>query len=90
MAPWDHPGGPWGQQDGLEVVVSMLLVDFGVVLGPVYISFLISMSLTFHFVSGLFPGKFVFVIEISTLETSKIEVLARKVLQKSTFHGNRF
>ena len=58
MVPRDHPGGPWGQHDGHEVVRNRIFIDFGVILRPVYISFLIPRSLQFHFVSGLFPGHF--------------------------------
>ena len=45
-APWeailalrDHPGGPWEQQDGHEVVNNKIFVDFGVISGRVYVSF---------------------------------------------------
>ena len=45
-APWeailahrDHPGEPWEQQDGHEVTNNMILVDFGVISGLVYVSF---------------------------------------------------
>ena len=45
-APWDaipalrdHPGGPWGQQDGHEVANDRIFVDLGEISGPVYISF---------------------------------------------------
>ena len=37
LAPRDHPGGLWEQQDGLEVVNNRIFVDFGV--GPVNVSF---------------------------------------------------
>ena len=40
LAPRDHPGGPWEQQDGHEVVNDMILVDFGMIWGLVYISLL--------------------------------------------------
>ena len=39
LAPWDHPGGPWEQQDGHEVVNDRILVDLGVIPGPVYVNF---------------------------------------------------
>ena len=48
LAPRDHPGRPWEQQDGLEMVVYSILFDLGVILGPVFISFLSSRSLKFH------------------------------------------
>ena len=38
LAPRDRPGGPWEQQDGLEMVGYRILFDFGMILGPVYIS----------------------------------------------------
>ena len=57
MAPRDHAGGPWEQQDGLEMVVYKILFDFGVILGPVYISFLSSRTPKFRFFfSGGFLG----------------------------------
>ena len=39
LAPRDHPGGPWEQQDGHEVANDRILVEFGVTSGPVYVSF---------------------------------------------------
>ena len=46
-APWgtilasrEHPGGPWEQQDGFEVVDFIILLDFGVILGSYFESFL--------------------------------------------------
>ena len=33
LAPRDHPGGPWGQQDGFEMVVYRTLFDFWLILG---------------------------------------------------------
>ena len=44
LAPRNHPRGPREQQDGLEVVVYTILFDLGLVLGPVYIGFLLSRS----------------------------------------------
>ena len=38
LAPRDHPGGPWEQQDGREVANNRILVDFGVT-GPVLCQF---------------------------------------------------
>ena len=55
LAPRDHVGGPWEQQDGFEMVVYRILFDSEVIWGPVYISFLGSKSLKCHFCSGLFP-----------------------------------
>ena len=54
LAPRDYPGGPWTQQDGHEVVRNRIFIDFGVIMGPVYISFLISRSLTFHLFRACF------------------------------------
>ena len=56
MAPWDDLGGPWEQQDGIKMVVYKILFDFELILGPVYISFLTSRSLQFHFC--VFPNYF--------------------------------
>ena len=39
LAPRDHPGGPWGQQDGHEVANDRIFVEFIVISGPVYVSF---------------------------------------------------
>ena len=40
LAPRGHPGGPWEQQDGLEMVIYRILPDFRVISRRVYISFL--------------------------------------------------
>ena len=48
-----HPGGPWEQQDRLELLVYRILFDLGMAWGPVYISFLNSRSSKFHIFSGL-------------------------------------
>ena len=58
MAPRHHPGGPWKQQDGLELVDNRIFVDFGMIFGLVYVSFWVSKCLQMLFVSGLFPGHF--------------------------------
>ena len=55
LAPRDHLGGLWEQQDGLEVVIRSILFDFGVILGPVHISFFSSRRLRFHSFFGLVP-----------------------------------
>ena len=39
LAPRDHPGGPWEQQDGLEFANNRILVDLGMIPGFVYVSF---------------------------------------------------
>ena len=35
LAPRDHPEGPWEQQHGHEVANDRILVDFGVISGPI-------------------------------------------------------
>ena len=93
-APPDHPGGPGEQQDGHGVVWNSIFIDFRMILGPVYISFLSSRSLKFHFVSGLFPCHFFdrFLNRYFDVGDSKIQVFARNILQTSTFqcHWNCF
>ena len=44
LASRDHPGGPWEQQDGVEVVNNnnKILFDLGMILGVVYVSFGVS------------------------------------------------
>ena len=37
LAPRDHLGGPWEQQDGHEVARHRILVDFGMISGVVYV-----------------------------------------------------
>ena len=39
LAPRDHPGGPWEQQDGREVANNRIFVDFGVIWEPVFVRF---------------------------------------------------
>ena len=39
LAPRDHPGGPWEQQDGHEVANDRIFIDFELILGLVYDSF---------------------------------------------------
>ena len=39
LAPRDHPGGPWEQQDGHEVANNRIFVDVGLISRPVYVSF---------------------------------------------------
>ena len=39
LAPRDLLGGAWEQQDRFEVVDKIILVDFGKILGLVYVSF---------------------------------------------------
>ena len=55
LAPRDHPGGPWEQQDGHEVVNNRIFIDFGVISGLVYVIFwdskCLKVSFIFSFVS---------------------------------------
>ena len=60
-APWeailalrDHPGGPWEQQDGHEVANNRILVDLGVISGPVYVGFSDPKCLKNHYLLDLF------------------------------------
>ena len=53
MSPRGHPGGPWEQQDGFEVVNNSIFFDFGVILGFVYVSFWGFKMLKNSFFSGL-------------------------------------
>ena len=39
LAPRDHPGGPWEHQDGHEDANDGILVDFGMISGPVSVRF---------------------------------------------------
>ena len=62
-APWeailasrDHPGGPWEQQDGLEVVEIRIFVDLGMNLVPVYVS--VQNIFKIMLFPGLFPSHF--------------------------------
>ena len=50
-APWGHtlalrdrPGGPWDRQDGHKVVRKRICIDFGLILGRVYVSFCVQES----------------------------------------------
>ena len=63
MALRGHPGGPWGQQDGFEMVVYRILLDFGVILGPVYIRYLNSRILKFVFFLGFVSRSFFSIYE---------------------------
>ena len=58
MAFRDYAGGPSEQQDVLEMVVYSILFGLGVILGPVYTSFLSSRSLVIDFVFGLVSRSF--------------------------------
>ena len=60
MAPRDHSGGPWEQQDGHEVVWNRIFIDLGVILGLVYTIFFDFKTLGILFFSGLFLGQLKF------------------------------
>ena len=77
MASRDHPGGPWEQQDGVEVVNSKILFDVGMIWGVVYVSF--GVSFVYRFLNRNFD-----------VWDFQIEVLLWKVLQKMAFHENCF
>ena len=91
LAPRGHSGGPWEQQDGVEVVRDRIFIDFGVILEPVYISFLNSRSLKFHFF-GLVSGSLFYRVLNWYFDAwdSEFEVFAKKALQKTIFHRYRF
>ena len=62
-APWgsilasrDHSGGPWERQDGHEGVRSGIFIDFGLIWGSYFDSFLDIEAWNFNLSSGLFPG----------------------------------
>ena len=58
LAPRDHPGGQWKQQDGFEVLDNRILLDFGVILGLVHVSVLGFRMLIFLFDCGCFQVTF--------------------------------
>ena len=92
MATRGHPGRPWEQRDGHEVVRNMIFIDFGVILEPVYVSFLTSRRWTCQFFRACFQNLFLyrFLNRNVNSRDSRFEVFAYKVLQKTTFHQNRF
>ena len=90
MAP--RAGGPWEQQDGVEMVVYRILIDFGLILTPVYISFLNSRSLKFRFLFGLVSRPFVYRFLNRNFDAWDFQIKAFKwkLLLNSIVHGNRF
>jgi hypothetical protein len=64
-----HPGTPWEQQDGYEVVGNTIFIDLGVILGSVYASFLNTGRSKPHSFPGLIQKAFYihFCVEISNL-----------------------
>ena len=49
-APRDHPGEPWEQQDGFEVVENRIFIDLGMIWGFVYVSCWVSKCFKIRFV----------------------------------------
>ena len=92
MAPRDQLGGPWEKPDGLEMVVYRIFFDFGFILGLVCMSFLISRKLHISYFDGLVSRSYFYRFLNRNVDAwdFQVEVFARKVLHKSTFHGNRF
>ena len=95
LVPRGHRGGPWEQQDGLEMVVYRIFFDFGVILGPVYISFLSSKTSKFHVFSGLFASHFFIDSETKFLRLRppnqgfRIETIAKSFFYGHIFNGCR-
>ena len=58
VAPRDHPGGPWEQQDGHEFANDRIFVDFGMISGLVYVSFWDSKCMNFLFMFILLSRSF--------------------------------
>ena len=56
LAPRDHPGKPWEEQDGHEVANDRIFVDFGVISGLVCIGFQVHNALKIVLFLGLFLG----------------------------------
>ena len=88
LAPRNHPGGPWEQQDGPEVANNRIFFDFGMIWGPVYISFwkqkCFETCFLFKLVSRSSSHRFL--TRIFDVWDLQIVVFALSVLQKSTFH----
>ena len=90
LAPRDYPGGPWEQQDGFEVVDNRIFVDFGVISGPVYVSFWGSKCVKIVLFLGLFPGNFLLISDLNFRRLGLPNRCFRiEVLQNTTFHRNR-
>ena len=91
-APRGHPGRPWGQQDGRKMVVYRIFSDFGVILGPVYIRFLISRSLEFRFVFRACFQVFFYRSRNRHIDVRDFQIVAfaMKVLQKRLFTKSCF
>ena len=91
LSAWDHPGGPWEQQEGHVGVRSKIFSDFGLISGTHFESFLSSDGLNSVFFWSLFPGHFLhrFLVAMNDSWSSQNKVFAWKVLQKPCFRKNR-
>ena len=92
LEPWDRPEGPWERQHGHKVVRNRICIDFGVILGPVYVSFFALMKIEislFIFVprSLLF---YRFPSRLFDARDSTIEVFARSIAQIDVFQDIAF
>ena len=87
-----HPRGLWEQQEGHVGVRNKIFIDFGLIFGLRFDSFLGFDGLNSMFVLGLFPGDFLhrFSNRIIDSWSSQNKVFGRKVLHKPCFRENRF
>ena len=85
--PRDHLGEPWEQQHEHEVVRNKIFIDFGVLLGPMYISLYVFKKLETSLCSGLFPGHVFHWFPNRHLDVwgSKFDVFAKNVLLNKIF-----
>ena len=60
LAPWNHLGRAWEQQDGHEVARHRIFVDFGVISGRVYVSFWSSKCVKSRFIFKLVSRSLVY------------------------------
>ena len=75
LAPRDHPGGPWEQQDGHEVVRNRIFIDFGVIVGPYFESCCWHRGLEFKLLFGL-VSKSLFVFTFES-KSRRVDLLKR-------------
>ena len=87
LAPEGNLGRLWEQQDGFEMVLYRISYDFGVILGPVYMSFSSLKTLELHFLFGLVSQPFCdrCLNRHFNLWEFQLKVSAWRVLQKLTF-----
>ena len=85
LSAWGHPRGPWEQQEGHVGVRNKIFIDFGLIFGPHFDSFLGFDGLNSMFVLGLFPGHFLHPFSNGMIDSwsSQNKVFVRKVLQKN-------